>query len=81
MIEKMSVMTQTVDKVKSLESDHVENTTAHWTKYANLNGIDCEQLWDEIFGYPEYRPTEHSYSLSILLEIMQWAQNLERNTN
>ena len=81
MIEKMSVMTQTVDKVKSLESDHVENTTAHWTKYANLNGIDCEQLWDVIFGYPEYRPTEHSYSLSILLEIMQWAHNLERNTN
>ena len=29
MIEKMSLMTQTVDKVKSLESDHVENTTAH----------------------------------------------------
>ena len=29
MIEKMSVMTQTVDKVKSLESDHVENITAH----------------------------------------------------
>ena len=39
MIEKMSVMTQTVDKVKSLESDHVENITAHWTKYANLMGL------------------------------------------
>ena len=39
MIEKMSLMRQTVDKVKSLESDHVENTTAHCTKYANLMGL------------------------------------------
>ena len=50
-------------------------------KICESNGIDYEQLWDEIFGYPEYRPTEHSYSLSILLEIMQWAHNLERNTD
>lgn len=41
-----------------------------------VNSYEIRILW-----YPEYHLTEHSYSLALLLENMQWARDLERNTS
>lgn len=80
MIEKMSDDTDCWQSEESGIRSRGKHNSA-LDKICESNRTDYEQLWDEIFGYPEYRPTEHTYSLLILLEIMQWAQNLETNTN
>ena len=49
-------MTQTVDKVKSGIRSRGKHNSA-LDKICESNRTDYEQLWDEIFGYPEYRPT------------------------